>query len=68
MGKVIFVPPGDLSTTKLGMVEVEAGAILSPAAHLDLLMDRIQEMIDQEELSLSDLERLEPVMNLQIRY
>lgn len=58
MAKVIFAPPGNLSTTKLGLVEVEAGAILSRALHRSLLADRVQELIDQEELSLLDLKQL----------
>lgn len=57
MAKVMFVAPGNLSMTRLGLVEVEPGAILSPAAHMSLVADRLQEMIDQEELTLEDLDQ-----------
>jgi len=58
MNTILWMPEGNPSVTRLGMVEVEPGVELTPTDHEMMVESRLQELIEASRLTLDGLENL----------
>lgn len=58
LNKMLWMPPGMPVVARLGLVEVMPGTRLMYWEHEELLMQRLQDMIDEEGISLRKLDRI----------
>lgn len=58
MKTVVWMPEGNPTVTQLGLVEVEPGTTLTPGEHETLVAHRLQDLIEQDRLTLTDVEML----------
>lgn len=55
MKTILWMPEGNPTVTRLGLVEVEPGVLLTPRDHQGLIADRVQALIDQTEMTLHEV-------------
>lgn len=55
---ILWVPDRRRMGAIVGIVEVEPGTLLEPGQHIDLVADRLQELIAESEVTSTELRRM----------
>jgi hypothetical protein len=58
MKTILWMPEGNPTVTRLGLVEIEPGEEMTPEQHEATVTWRLQDLIDQSQLTLNGLENL----------